>query len=60
MARLRLDFEVNDDLTSERIEEYRQAVIKALEEFVDWPEAEANAAERKLADKILGDWERPA
>ena len=56
MSTLTLTFEVNDDLTSERIAEYRDAVLAGLANLDTDPRPYSlTSKQRELADKLLND-----
>ena len=58
MPKLNVPFEVNDDLTSERVTRYRETVTEALYHYLG--SGNADQEESEMIDKMLNDWERPA
>ena len=54
---LEVCFEVNDDLTSERVRGYKDTVVDALTCYLE--SGKASGEQRELIDKMLNDWDRP-
>lgn len=56
MAKLTKTFEVHDDLTSERVQAYRDTIVEALEHYLK--SGDASGEQRVMIDKMFNDWER--
>ncbi len=56
MAMITITYEVHDDLTSERVSEYREIVTEALDAYQDL--GLATDDQKVLIDKMLHDYER--